>query len=111
VVVVAGITIVVILSRFDGGPATAGAHADASGPRVVNITGYEFEPRVLRVPAGAKVRFENSSYMTHTATDEGAFNTGDIRPGHSAVIRLGRKGVYAYHCLIHPFMRGKIIVR
>lgn len=108
---VAALTILLVLGRFDGGPTSAGAHAGAGGPRVVNISGYNFEPRVLKVRAGTKVRFENSSYMTHTATDEGVFNTGDIRPGHSAVIRLGRKGVYAYHCLIHPFMRGKIIVR
>jgi plastocyanin len=49
--------------------------------------------------------------MTHTARDGEVLNTGDIRPGDSAVVRVGRKGVYAYQCLIHPFMRGKIIVR
>lgn len=108
---VAALTIVLVLFRFDDGPASAGAHADEAGPTLVNITGYKFEPRILRVRAGTKVRFENSSYMTHTATDEGVFNTGDIRPGHSAVVRLGRRGVFAYRCLIHPFMRGKIIVR
>jgi plastocyanin len=52
----------------------------------------------------------NTSYMTHTARDGEVLNTGDIRPGDSAVVRVGRKGVYAYQCLIHPFMRGKIIV-
>ncbi len=82
----------------------------AGGPRLVNISGYAFEPRVLMIREGTSVRFTNSSYMTHTATDEGAFDTGDIKPGASAVVRLGRKGVYPYHCLIHPFMRGKIIV-
>jgi plastocyanin len=108
--IVAAVAIVLVFSPAESGPASAEAHAGTGGPKVVNISGYAFEPRVVRVPEGARVRFINSSYMTHTATDEGVFNTGDIRPGRSAVVRLGRKGVYPYRCLIHPFMRGKIIV-
>jgi plastocyanin len=107
----ATVAVVAVFCGVQGGPASAGAHAEAAGAKLVNISGYAFEPRVLRVRKGARVRFTNTSYMTHTATDEGAFDTGDIRPGASAVVRLGRKGVYPYHCLIHPFMRGKIIVR
>jgi plastocyanin len=107
----ATVAIVAVFCGVQGGPSPAGARAETAGAKLVNISGYAFEPRVLRVRKGARVRFTNSSYMTHTATDEGAFDTGDIRPGASAVVRLGRKGVYPYHCLIHPFMRGKIIVR
>ena len=107
----ATVGIVAVFSGMQGGLASAGAHAEAGGAKLVNISGYAFEPRVLRVRKGATVSIAHSSYMTHTATDEGAFDTGDIKPGASAVVRLGRKGVYPYHCLIHPFMRGKIIVR
>ena len=97
-----------------GGLTSAEAGTDGSGAgavKTVHISGFGFEPAVLRIRKGAKVRFTNSSGMTHTATDKGVFDTGDIRPGTTAVVRLRRKGAFPYHCLIHPFMRGKIIVR
>ena len=46
----------------------------------------------------------------HTATDKGAFDTGRIKPGHSVSVRFGHKGTFSYHCSIHPFMHGKIVV-
>jgi plastocyanin len=92
--------------------AEAGTHPRGMGStKTVRISGFRFEPRTVRIGVGTRVRFVNSSDMTHTATDEGAFDTGDIRPGRRAVVAFRRKGVFPYHCAIHPFMRGKIVVR
>jgi len=55
--------------------------------------------------------FANRDRVAHTATRRGSFNTGRIRPGHAVAVRFSRRGVYAFHCTIHPFMRGKIVVR
>jgi plastocyanin len=86
------------------GPATA------SGSRTVDINHFAFHPPTLNVAKGARVVFSNSAGIAHTATDKGAFDTGHIKPGHSVAVRFERKGTFSYHCSIHPFMHGKIVV-
>jgi plastocyanin len=84
--------------------------AQASGSKAVSINHFEYRPGTLRVPKGARVVFSNAAGIAHTATDKGAFDTGHIKPGRSVGVRFSRKGTFAYHCKIHPFMHGKIIV-
>jgi plastocyanin len=80
-------------------------------PVRVNISDFSFHPQTLRVKRGSKVVFVNRDSAVHTATRRGSFDTGSIRRGRAAVVKLRRAGVYAYHCTIHPSMRGKIVVR
>jgi plastocyanin len=86
------------------------AHRRGSAVRV-DIGDFAFHPHTLRVRRGTKVVFANSDPTAHTATRRGSFSTGRIRPRHSVTVKLRRAGVYAYHCTIHPFMHGKIVVR
>jgi plastocyanin len=99
----------VLLIAGDKGSA-AGAGATASAARSVDINHFAFHPPTLRVKRGARVAFVNSSNVTHTATRAGSFNTGHIKPGKSVTVRFNQKGTFAYHCNIHPFMHGKIVV-
>lgn len=91
-------------------PAATGGRAEASGSVAVDINHFAYHPKTLDISKGTTVVFSNSSATTHTATRAGSFNTGHIRAGHSVSVRFTRKGVYAYHCEIHPFMHGKIVV-
>jgi len=84
--------------------------AGASGTAGVNIKNFKFRPGTLNVAKGTKVVFSNSSGVAHTATRGGAFDTGRIKPGHSAAVRFAQRGTFPYHCKIHPFMHGKIVV-
>ncbi len=77
----------------------------------VEIDHFAYRPPTLTVAAGAKVVFHNSSGTAHTATRRGSFDTGTIRPGRSVSIRFNSPGTFAYHCSIHPFMHGKIVVK
>lgn len=99
----------VLLIAGDKGSA-AGADATASATKSVDINHFAFHPGTLRVGRGARVAFVNSSNVTHTATRAGSFNTGHIKPGKSVTVRFKQKGTFAYHCNIHPFMHGKIVV-
>ncbi|MGV1049875.1 MAG: cupredoxin domain-containing protein [Solirubrobacterales bacterium] len=90
--------------------ASAGPTAQASRAKVVDIDDFAFHPPRLTVEAGTKVDFTNSSGVTHTATRSGAFNTGRIKPGTTIGVRFKQKGTFAYHCSIHPFMHGTIVV-
>jgi plastocyanin len=84
--------------------------ARASGSNTVTISNFEFTPKALRVSKGTRVVFSNSSGTTHTATDKGVFDTGRIKGGKSVTVRFAQKGTFSYHCKIHPFMHGKIVV-
>lgn len=92
-----------------GGEASAGETA-AGKAKAVDIKNFAFRPARLTIGPGTNVVFTNSSGVSHTATRGGSFNTGTIKPGKSAAVRFAKRGTFAYHCTIHPFMRGKIIV-
>lgn len=98
--------VALLLAAVAGVP-TSGAARRASS---VGINNFAFHPPTLRVQKGARVTFVNSSKVTHTATRAGSFDTGRIKPGTSVAVRFTHKGTFAYHCKIHPFMKGKIVV-
>jgi plastocyanin len=93
-----------------GQAAAADATARASAAPKVVIDHFAFHPPTLRVAKGSNVVFSNTSGVTHTATRDGSFDSGRIKPGKSVSIRFKQKGSFAYHCTIHPFMHGKVIV-
>jgi plastocyanin len=91
------------------GARASGEVAQTSGTKTVDINHFAFHPPTLTVTRGTRVAFVNSSKITHTATHRGFFNHR-IKPGTTAFVRFGQKGTFTYHCTIHPFMRGKIVV-
>jgi plastocyanin len=105
-----GLAVAAALFVSQSAPAAQPGPAQASGARTVDIDDFKFHPPTLSVAKGSKVVFSNSSSTTHTATDNGAFDSGRIKPGHSFSVRFEQKGTFRYHCEIHPFMHGKIVV-
>lgn len=95
--------------RALGATAGGGGTATASAAKSVDIHNFAFHPPTLRVKRGGKVTFTNSQNVTHTASS-GSFDTKGIAPGSSVTVRFSKKGTFAYHCKIHPFMKGKIVV-
>lgn len=98
-------------------PAAAGQAGDASGrgaeasaTRTVEIKNFAFRPATLKVTRGTQVRWTNASKVPHTATRTNGFDTRRIAPGSSASVRFKRKGTFSYHCKIHPFMKGRVVV-
>lgn len=89
--------------------ASAGPTAQASTVKSVSIKGFAFHAATTHVKKGTRVTFTNKDGATHTATGR-AFNTGSIAPGKSKWVTFRKKGTFAFHCSIHPDMRGKIIV-
>ena len=49
--------------------------------------------------------------VAHTVThDGGLFDSGLFGKGESFKYNFGREGVYTYHCVPHPWMRGSVTV-
>ncbi len=94
-----------------GGPVQPATSSDGSGS--LTISNFKFAPASLRVGKGTRITVANHDSTAHTATaDDGkSFDTGDIDPGSSATVTLSKAGTYSYHCSIHSFMHGTIVVR
>jgi plastocyanin len=79
----------------------------------VTISDFKFTPNPLTVQAGARVTVTNKDSAPHTVTaDDGqSFDTGTLGQGSSKTISVTKPGTYPYHCSIHAFMHGKLIVK
>ncbi len=93
-----------------GAPAGAGAP-----PRrhVVEIRAMTFHPAVLEVARGDTVEWINRDIVPHTATagGVGGWDTGTLAAGQGGLVVAGRAGEVTYVCVLHPVMRGRMIVR
>jgi YVTN family beta-propeller protein len=77
----------------------------------VNIASFAFAPKSLSVAPGQTVTFANNDSVAHTTTSD-MWDSGDIQPGTSyAVTAPTKPGSYAFHCSIHPFMTGTLVVQ
>jgi plastocyanin len=55
----------------------------------------------------------NQDSVAHTVTaDDGhSFDTGALAVGASQRVSVRKPGSYPYHCAIHPFMHGTLVVK
>lgn len=91
----------------------AAAPVSPGGQQAVAIRNFSFMPRTITVKKGARITISNRDSTAHTATsdDGSSFDTGGIDPGSSSTVTLGKTGRFPYHCSIHPFMHGTIVVQ
>lgn len=98
-----------VFSLFLAAPASPGA-ATADGPDV-RITGFAFAPKDIRVKRGAAVRWVNQDQEPHTVTsDDGAFGSRGLDAGEGYAFTFEKAGRFPYHCALHPFMTGTVVV-
>jgi plastocyanin len=73
---------------------------------------YAFEPATITIPKGAQVVWTNASDAPHTVTsDTSAFGTtSNLSTNQTFMQVFNTAGTYAYHCTIHPYMKGTITV-
>lgn len=79
----------------------------------VAIANMKFVPASIPIKAGDTVKWTNTMGMAHTVTpDSGAFpGSGEIAPnGGTYSHTFDAAGAVAYHCEIHPFMKGTVTV-
>jgi len=92
-----------------GAPASTAATTTAAN--AVIIRDFSFQPGVLKVKVGAKVTWTDGDSVAHTVTaDDKSFASHHLQPGGSFSFTFTRPGTYAYHCSIHSFMHGSVVV-
>ncbi len=74
---------------------------------------WQYSPQDIKVRLGVNSTVtwvsRSVSYDTITA-NSGLFDSGAIPPGGSFSFAFNQPGVYAYHCLYHPWMVGSVTV-
>ncbi len=78
----------------------------------VSIQNMQFMPPQITIPAGTTVVWMNQeASLAHTITsDTGLWDSGEVQPGQTFSFTFMNPGTFTYHCKIHPFMHGTIVV-
>lgn len=92
--------------------AGAGALPLCAAEQVVEISGYQFQPRIVQIKAGDTVRWVNREKRTSHSILFPALSLESERlfPDESWTRRFDTAGSYAYRCGPHPEMSGQIEV-
>jgi plastocyanin len=74
---------------------------------------WGYAPAAIEVRAGSAVRWHNGGEQFHTVTSDSSGRPFDLGldPGKDATFTFAQAGTFAYHCGVHPQMRGTVIVR
>jgi plastocyanin len=77
----------------------------------VKIMNFAFLPARIEVSPGTRVVWTNEDSDPHTVTtDRPGFSSQALDTGQAYANVLTKAGTFAYHCTIHPFMHGTVIV-
>ncbi len=86
--------------------------ASQPGMKAVTIEMLGYNPKNLVVNAGTTVTWTNKDDTAHTVTaDLGEFSSQVLNPGDTYQLIFKNKGVFKYHCDIHPYMRASLTVK
>ena len=82
-------------------------------PRAANPNNDQsFVPQFMRMPIHSTVYWTNDDSIQHTVTsdEEGMFDSRPISPGETFDNTFDMPGEFGYHCAIHPWMTGRVMV-
>ncbi|RJQ45198.1 MAG: hypothetical protein C4534_05220 [Gaiellales bacterium] len=108
----AAIIVAAALAACGGEKEEATGPVATGGAAQVEMKDISYAPEDVTVKAGQKVLWVNNDPVGHTVTDEsGRFDSGVIGGGGETFEQVyDEPGTYAYHCTIHPTMKGTVIV-
>jgi plastocyanin len=82
--------------------------------QTVVIKDMKFNPQTIEIQNGDSVQWKNEMPFAHTSTsDDGtSWDTGPIAGNTTSPAETpAASGNYPYHCNIHPFMKGTVVVK
>lgn len=91
-------------------PTTSGAGTPAGGTAVA-IDNFAFSPAAVNVKLGQQVTWTNKQQgVEHTVTADGGAFDHPMPSAATFSFTFATAGTVAYHCTIHPFMKGTVAV-
>jgi plastocyanin len=99
-------------SSAPANPTGSSGSATAGGGSTVEIENFMFMPKTLTVPVGTTVTWKFDDSTQHTvAANDNSFTSSALANGQTYTHTFTSAGTVEYHCSIHPFMTGTIVVR
>ncbi|MGB8309668.1 MAG: plastocyanin/azurin family copper-binding protein [Methanoregula sp.] len=97
---------------------TASTPAPVTGAVTVNIQNFAFSPASITISHGTTVTWVNQDSVNHQILNDAAgtfaegalFSSDSLLNGKSYSFTFDTPGTYPYHCSIHPYMKGTVIV-
>lgn len=77
----------------------------------VAINNNAFDPKELTIAAGDTVTWTNNDAVLHDVDIDDLAKSPELRKGETFTQTFDRSGTYNYDCDIHPFMKGKVVVK
>lgn len=109
VLAIAGLALALLVGPAFG--AAANAQPSVIGGKV-KIVDFAFMPASITIPIHTAVRWTNRGSTTHTTTSDtaGIFDSGPLAPAAAFQHKFNTAGTFTYHCVIHTFMTGTVVV-
>jgi plastocyanin len=87
--------------------------AAGTGPTVnAGMKSVAFQPSRIEIAAGTTVAWTNNDQVRHTVTAvDRSFDSGSQAPGTTWRYTFTKPGTYQFFCVVHPFMKGVVIVK
>ena len=106
------LAVAVVVPACSSSSTSSKSAAGGAAGTTVTIKSFSFSPNPLKVKAGASLQVMNSDGTAHTVTaDDKSFDTTRIEGGASKPFTAPTKaGTYGYHCNIHDYMKGSLVV-
>ncbi len=92
---------------------SASAASASAAPQFVrvSIVNYAFNPPILTVAPGTTVVWTNNDIVSHTVSaDDGSWSSRFLAPHKYYSHTFKTAGTFGYHCKIHIFMTGTVVV-
>ena len=93
-------------------PPASSSNQKATSTNKVTMENMSFSPDSITVKKGTTVTWTNNDNTAHTVTSDSEHGPKSdiINPGQSYTFTFSDEGTFDYHCSIHTFMTGKVIV-
>jgi len=89
-----------------------GGEAPVAAENSVTVANYAFTPSTITVTVGTTVTWTSHDVLIYTVTAKDfSFNSGALRPQASFRHVFKEAGIYEYLSVIHPTMKGTVVVQ
>jgi plastocyanin len=110
-----GVPIVVcVLSAMAVLPSLTSAAPDATPVTIFDkgdIASWGYGPTTTTIAVGQTITWTNSGTSPHDATStDGSWKTPLLTSGKSASVTFSTPGTFDYSCVLHPWMKGTVVV-